>query len=421
MKVQILSSYENKGGAARAANRLHNALIENDIASYMRVKRKSTDSYLVTGPVRPHDKLIADFLSIIEALPARFQKTQNQILHSAAWVSSVKASEINKFNADVVNLHWICDGLISIANIGRINRPLVWTLHDSWTFCGMEHHPNNDQDTRFEEGYNSSNKPSYLGGLDLDRWTWKRKRKHFSGQMHLVAPSNWLAEKASKSAIAGNWPVSVIPNPLDIEVFRPLSRSFARSLLKLPQNKKIILIGAFGSVLNKNKGFDLFQESLKYLNQDESIDKRDLMIVVFGQSKPKNPIDLPLPVHFMGHLNDDYSLSLLYNAANLVIVPSRMENLPQTATEAQSCGIPVVAFDVCGIPDAVEHQGTGYLAQAYNTSDLANGIRWILEDEHRYQALSENARKKAEQYWAPSTVVDQYLNVYNQAIENHKV
>lgn len=421
MNVQILSSFESSGGAARAANRLHKALVDHGVDSRMRVRTKSSDDWRVVGPKRPVDRLKADVKSILETLPTLLQKTVNPILHSPGWISGVKASEINAFEADVVNLHWVCDGLISIANIGRITRPVVWTLHDSWTFCGMEHHPLNDEDVRFEQGYTRQNRPDYLKGLDLDRWTWNRKKRHFTRPMNLVAPSSWLADKARRSAIAGEWPVTVIPNPLDTQTFRPMDKLFARTILNLPKDKKIILVGAFGSMMNKNKGFDLLTHALQWLASKETESILDIQLVVFGQSQPAIPIELPFPVTFMGHLSDDYSLSLLYNASDVVVVPSRMENLPQTATEAQSCGVPVVAFDVCGIPDAVEHDKTGYLAQPYDTIDLANGVHWVLEDEERYAILSRNARLKAESNWTPQIVVDHYLDVYRHAVDNHKI
>jgi glycosyltransferase involved in cell wall biosynthesis len=420
IKVQILSSYESSGGAARAANRLHKALVNQGVDSRMRVRTKSSDDWRVDGPKNPVYRLKSDIKSILEALPPLLQKTSNPILHSPGWISGVKAAEINNSGADVVNLHWVCDGLISIANIGRITRPVVWTLHDSWPFCGMEHHPLNAEDTRFEQGYTAANRPAYLKGLDLDRWTWKRKLNHFKRPMHLVSPSRWLAQVASRSMIARNWPVTVIPNPLDTNVFRPLDQRFSRELLNLPQDKRIILVGAFGSVMNRNKGFDLLSESLHHLVQNEVMDTSNVLLVVFGQTKPQTPVDVPIPVHFMGHLNDDYSLSLLYNAADLVVVPSRMENLPQTATEAQACGIPVVAFNVCGIPDAVSHMQTGYLASAYETLDLAQGMAWVLENEIRYAAMKQQARRMAESLWAPEMVTEQYLNVYQNAIEQYK-
>lgn len=431
-KVLILSSYESSGGAARAANRLHKSLVLHGADSRMWVRTRNSDDWRVQGPAGPIGRIKADTRSVFEALPVKFQKTDNPILHSPGWISNFKANQINSSDADVVNLHWVCDGLISVAQIGKITKPVVWTMHDSWTFCGMEHHPKDSSDLRFVEGYTTANRPNHSTGLDLDRWTWNRKMKSFRSPMHLVSPSNWLAEIAGRSKLAGNWPIRVIPNPLDTHIFKPIEKSVARGILHLPEDKKIILVGAFGSVMNPNKGFDLLTEALGVFvetirNNSNSTDPalqgvraEDYLVVVFGQSEPKDFSNFPLPIHFLGHFSDDYALSLVYNAADVVVVPSRMENLPQTATEAQACGVPVVAFDVCGIPDAIADQNTGYLARAYDTHDLGNGIRWIFEDTERYQQMSLAARARALKLWSPDVIAAQYDDWYQYAIDAHR-
>lgn len=431
-KVLILSSYESSGGAARAANRLHKSLVDHGADSRMWVRTRNSDDWRVQGPAGPIGRIKADIRSVFEALPVKLQKTKNPILHSPGWINNFKARQINSSDADVVNLHWVCDGLISVAQIGKITKPVVWTMHDSWTFCGMEHHPKDSRDLRFVEGYTTGNRPDHSSGLDLDRWTWNRKLKSFRSPMHLVSPSNWLAEIAGRSKIAGNWPIRVIPNPLDTNIFKPIEKSVARDILHLPLGKKIILVGAFGSVMNPNKGFDLLTEALgvfankirdKSVLSDPAIQENradDYLVVVFGQSEPREFGGFPLPIRFLGHFSDDHALSLVYNAADVVVVPSRMENLPQTATEAQACGVPVVAFDVCGIPDAVVDKETGYLARAYDTLDMGSGIGWIFESTERYRNLSQAARARALKLWSPDVVAAQYDDWYRHAMDTYR-
>lgn len=431
-KVLILSSYESTGGAARAANRLHKSLINNGTDSKMWVRTRNSDDWRVEGPAGPVGRIKADIRSVLEALPVKLQKTENPILHSPGWINNFKAKQINASDADVVNLHWVCDGLISIAQIGKITKPVIWTMHDSWTFCGMEHHPKDSSDLRYIEGYTKDNRPAHSRGLDLDRWTWNRKLRTFRSSMHLVSPSTWLANIAAKSKIAGDWPTRVIPNPLDTDIFKPIEKSVARGILQLPTDKKIILVGAFGSVMNPNKGFDLLTDALRSFASElqnneiktgafsNTLNTDDFLVVVFGQSEPKDLNDFPLPIRFMGHFSDDFALSLVYNASDVVVVPSRMENLPQTATEAQACGVPVVAFNICGIPDAVVHKHTGYLAEAYDTRDMKNGLNWIFEDSDRYDQLCRFARERALQLWSPDVVAKQYDDWYQHAIDSQK-
>ena len=136
-----------------------------------------------------------------------------------------------------------------------------------------------------------------------------------------------------------------------------------------------------------------------------------LELVVFGQLAPRNPPDLGFPIHYTGHLHDDLSLRALYNAADALLVPSRQDNLPNTAVEAHACGTPVVAFNIGGLPDIVEHERTGYLAQAFDTADLAAGIRWVLENGTR-TSCRKHARMKAVAQFSYETVAEKYKAVY---------
>jgi glycosyltransferase involved in cell wall biosynthesis len=123
----------------------------------------------------------------------------------------------------------------------------------------------------------------------------------------------------------------------------------------------------------------------------------------------------------MGHLNDDVTLSLLYSAADVMVIPSRQDNLPQTGVEAQSCGCPLVTFDCSGLPDLLEHKHTGYLAKAFDVDELAYGIEWVLADPDRYRELSRQSRDRSLRHWAPAVVVPQYLEVYRCVIDQQAV
>jgi glycosyltransferase involved in cell wall biosynthesis len=222
-----------------------------------------------------------------------------------------------------------------------------------------------------------------------------------------------LADCARASVLFRDWPISVIPNVLDTQVYRPLDRAFCRQALGLPDDRQIVLFGAIGGTSDPLKGYDLLLEALRRL----AADRDDLLCVVFGQSMPEHPSDLPVPTRWMGHVHDDAALALLYNAADVMAVPSRQEAFGQTGSEAQACARPVVAFNCTGLPDSVEHGETGYLARAFDAEDLACGLRWILADAGRREALGRNARTRALRLWAPEVVVPQYLKVYAAAQE----
>jgi glycosyltransferase involved in cell wall biosynthesis len=324
------------------------------------------------------------------------------------------ARAIDSSDADVVNLHWISAEMMSVEDIGRIDKPLVWTLHDMWAFCGAEHYSPDGPQARWRHGYDAANRPAGDRGLDMDRWTWKRKRKAWRNAMHIVCPSNWLARCARESALMHEWSVSAIPNTLDLNVFKPQDRGFCRAALNLPADRRIVLFGAIGGGQDPRKGYDLLLEALRHLAaRDEA---QVILCTIFGESEPHPSPGLPVPTRWMGFLHDDVVLALLYGAADVMVVPSRQENLVQTGTEAQACGCPVVAFDGAGIRDVVQHLETGYLAEPFDAADLASGIAYILENGARRLKLGKAARERALRLWSPSVVVPQYLEVYLAAI-----
>jgi glycosyltransferase involved in cell wall biosynthesis len=410
----LISHADDGGGAARAASRLQRALRERGVPATMKVRHKHGDDPYVescTGLLLKAADLMRP--AIGRALSS-LQRTSSTALHSANWLPSRWASQLNATSADVVNLHWIGNETISIEDIGRIRKPIVWTLHDMWAFCGAEHLADDIPAARWRTGYTAGNRALPSSGIDLDAHTWRRKRQAWRRPMQIVTPSNWLASCVRGSPLMSDWPVAVIPNALDTGRFQPLDRAFCRQALNLPRNGILIAFGALGGGQDPNKGFDLLREAFARTRANAVM--RDVSCIVFGESQPTGELDFPVPIRWLGRLHDDFSLALLYGAADVTVVPSRQENLPQIATEAQACGCPVVAFDCSGLADAVLHQRTGYLARPYDACDLAAGISWILADSERRQLLAADARNRAIRLWHPDVVVKQYVEIYGQTL-----
>lgn len=414
MKVAQVSYYDIKGGAARAAYRVHHALRQNGTDSHMYVNQASAGDWTVHSRESKWDKMIGRLLGNdgdpLDGLIRSVLKTGNPILHSPAILPSGWSRRLNQLDADLLHLHWVNGEMLSLSGIGKLQKPVVWTLHDMWAFCGAEHYT---EEFRWREGYRKGNRPSYEGGFDLNRWTWERKRKHWQRPMHIVTPSHWLAQCVRDSALMRDWPVSVIPNPIDTEHWQPLEKALARELLDLPKDVPLLLFGAIGGGQDPRKGFDLLRAALQHLCGEIP----ELQLVVFGQLRPKDPPDLGFPIHYTGHLHDDLSLRALYSAADVMAVPSRQEAFGQTASEAHACGTPVVAFDTGGLPDIVEHQRTGYLAKSFDTVDLAQGLSWVLSDREQHATLGLAARERALGLWSYDRVAGQYQVVLQQAIE----
>ena len=405
MKVVHLSHSDLSGGAAIAAYRIHKALRSQAIDSTMAVNNATSGDWTVQRPKTALAKQMAYIRFYLSLLSAQGLQTTEPGIHSTALVSSTWPQRLRATGADIINLHWVNGEMMSIADIGQLPQPVVWTLHDMWAFCGAEHYTN---DIRWREGYWRHNRPSYEGGFDLNRWTWHRKRKHWRKPFQIVTPSQWLADCVSKSALMGDWPVTVIPYPIDTDIWQPVDKGLARQLLGLPQDVPLLLFGASGGTSDPRKGFDLLTAALDHLRGE--ID--GLELAVFGQGEPKQPMNLGFPVHYMGRLQDPLSLRVLYSAADAMVIPSRQDNLPNTGLEAHACGTPVIAFKVGGLPDIVDHFKTGYLATPFDTEDLARGVQWVLGDGNLRKALSRSACERALKLWSPQVISNLYYRLY---------
>lgn len=418
MKALHISHSDSFGGAARAAYRLHSALCDGGWSSEMLVQRKQSSDASVISPNSYSVKLQSLLRIFIGELVSRLQRDGTPCLHTSSWYPFVDRRCVQQAKGvDIVNLHWFRE-IPSIATIAKIQKPVVWTLHDMWAFCGAEHITTYDREARWRSGYFKHNVASNTQLLDINRWVWNRKRRHWRKPIHIVTPSKWLAKCVSESALLRNWPTHVIPNVLNTEVFKPVDKAFARHVLGLPGDQKIILSGAVMGGEDPNKGFDLLTDAVNayFANHND-----EYTCVIFGQGQPEKSVPFSLPTRWMGHVNDEWTLVLLYSAADVMVVPSRQENLPQTGTEAQACGCPVVAFNTTGLPDVVEHKNTGYLAHPFVSKDLAGGIQWVLEDEERYNKLCVSARNRAVSLWDSKVVLPQYLELYQQAIEQQRM
>jgi glycosyltransferase involved in cell wall biosynthesis len=414
LKILHVSYFDLAGGAARAGYRLHRALIDSGVVSRMWVQRKTSDDWTVEGDYGRARRAIASARAVLGGYASSLQHRPSAEVRSLNLLPSRWAKSINRSDADVVHLHWVNAEMMSIEDIGRIRKPLVWTLHDMWAFCGTEHYAPDDQEARWRHGYNAANRPAGHQLLDIDRWTWERKRRAWQRAMHLVCPSNWLADCARDSKLVREWSVAVVPNTLDVEIFKPQDRRFCRGALNLPPDCRILLFGAIAAGADPRKGYDLLLAALSHLPARGHAEQ--ILCAIFGQTRPQCPPELPMPTRWMGFIHDDVTLALLYSAADVMVVPSRQENFVQTGVEAQACGCPVVAFDTGGMRDVVQHLATGCLVNPFNVEELAEAIAYVIEDGARRDDWGKAARERAVRTWSPAAVVPRYVEVYDSAI-----
>jgi len=415
LKVLHVSYSDLGGGAAKSAYRIHRALLSESVESKMIVNEKLSSDWTIIPATGGAVKFYSFFRRAVAFFVKKISHTSNKVFRSPSMLPSQWVRFINESDFDIVHLHWIQAEMLSISDIRRIEKPIVWTLHDMWAFSGAEHYP---QDSRWHEGYSRESRSSLDKGFDLDRWVWNRKRRNWVSPQQVVCPSNWLGSLVGKSALMGGWPVKVIPYALDTDVWKPISKATAREILQLDPDASFLLFGSAGGTADSRKGFDLLCDALARLKQRGGPGIEGIQVLVFGQEPDEETHDFGFPVQYLGRFQDEKSLSELYSAADVVIIPSRQDNLPNVGVEAMACGTPIVAFDVGGLGDIVTHKKTGYLARPFDSNDLAAGIWWVLARTPSEKVeLSTTARTSAQAKFSAARIGKRYLDVYEHTLK----
>jgi glycosyltransferase involved in cell wall biosynthesis len=206
----------------------------------------------------------------------------------------------------------------------------------------------------------------------------------------------------------------VIPNGIDLNQYRPVEKQEARAILGFPQERKLVLFSAMNATYDMNKGFHYLEAALRQLAETGWHDRLELMVV--GQSAPSIPVNTGIPCRFLGVLRDEISMRLAYSAADVTVMASAQENLPNSVMESLACGTPVVAFNVGGVPHLVEHQVNGYLAQPFSIDGLSAGLSFVLSNEERWRRLSGRARDKIECEFNVHDIAQQYQALYEKLL-----
>ncbi|WP_214807094.1 glycosyltransferase family 4 protein [Exiguobacterium sp. s102] len=412
MKIAMLNANDIDGGAAVAAYRLNEGLNKNGITSRMFVQKKNSSDYRVITEKNKYKNQAKLLLNKIDKIPNILYKGKPKDWHSCI-VPSNKKKMISEFDPDVIHLHWTCEGFLSIEEIGDMDKPIIWTMHDMWPFTGGCNYASGCEN--FLNGCGSCPQLKSKKINDLSSKNVKRKEKNWSAQkITLVAPSQWLANEAKKSKLFSGFDIRVIPNGIDTSVFKPLDKKEARNILNLDENKKIVLFGAVDATSDKRKGFSLLKESLDYLRDSGHNDNIELL--VFGSSRPENEIISDYKITYLGSLKDQISLVLAYSAADLFVAPSIEDNLPNTVIESMSCGTPVLAYNIGGMGDMIDNSENGYLIPPFDTKIYAEKIKYLLNEPKTLLEFSIKAREKVLKNFDLKYISDCYLELYNEKL-----
>ena len=417
MRILIVNTSENVGGAAVAANRLMEALNNNGVKARMLVMKKDTGC--ITVAQLPHPWLQRlHFLWERFVIYCRLHFTRHNLFAIDIANAGTDITRLPEFReADLIHLSWINQGMLSLADIRRIIRsgkPVVWTMHDLWPATGICHYAR--QCPSFKTVcHHCRLLPAGGGRDDLSRRVWERKKAlYHNSNIHFVTCSRWLEGQARQSALLTGQRVTAIPNPIDTRLFAPADKAQARLGAQLPPSRRVILFVAH-RVDDDRKGVAFFIEAVNRLADTIPHFADDTCVALIGRNSDAVASQLRVPAHALGFVADEHQMASVYSTADVFVLPSLEDNLPNTIMEAMACGVPCVGFRVGGIPEMIDHRANGYVANFKDVADLANGIQWVL-GEADHEALARAARAKVERSYAQSAVASRYIEVYNEMI-----
>ncbi len=399
MRIALLTTYPH-GGAGIACRRLQAALREAGAQADLVIRDDAPSRW----------PFYAERLSF---LPHERDKSVRFSFSLANFGSNMTKHPAVQ-QADVLHLHWINQGFLSLRNIrqlAELGKPIVWTLHDMWAFTGGCHYSGSC--TQYQQACGMCPFLRRPGPNDLSHRVWLRKKKEFPPNLHVVTCSEWLAERARESTLLGQYPIISIPNPIDTDVFVPAEageRPAFRRRLGIDDASLVVLFVAV-KVQDERKGFVYLQQALSALKVQRPNLAVD--ILVLGHSRPEELAALPYPCHPMGMVQDIAQLAKIYDAADVFAIPSLEDNLPNTVMESLACGTPVVGFETGGIPEMVDHRQNGYIVPQRDSKGLAEGIAWIGEQKEH---LRRAARAKALRMYTNGVVAQRHLLLYAQLL-----
>ena len=408
LSILHFSTVDNIGGSGRSAYRIHTGLRDLGHQSRMLVGQKVTsdsDVETVHGSIVGRvSNYAADVVTTRLGLQYLFLPSSHRI-RGHRWVEE----------ADVIQVYNTHGGYFShrlLPSLSRM-RPIVWRLSDMWPMTG--HCAYSGDCDRWKIGCGKC--PDLAGypplPVDTTSLLWNIKNRLYArSNITLVAPSSWIEDMVRQSPLLQRFDVRRIPNGLDLSVFRPMERSVARDILDIDPRQKVILFAAHGVDDNPRKGSLDLIEALKRLPSS-----RDHMLLLCGEGGEEWHRKVDMPVKVLGYVADDRMMALVYSSADVIVLPSIVENLPNSVLEAMACGIPAVAYDTGGMKDAVRHMDTGYLARYRDVQDLANGITYLLNDDQLRTRLSTASRALIERQFGATQQANRFVDLYTEILQ----
>ncbi|CAG4999676.1 D-inositol-3-phosphate glycosyltransferase [Dyadobacter sp. CECT 9275] len=414
MKILSLSHSDINGGAARASFRIFEALHKSGVEIEMLVKYKES----------AHEKvLLADdftkqgLAGQIDLFKTKVEnrwykwKIGNYNHRKDTFISNLSSVSLSeafaKLDFDILHLHWISHQFLDLEELKYIKKPIVWTLHDCWAFTGICHYF--DDCDNYRGACGSCNLLNSARDRDLSREIWEKKSRIYRQcNIHVVTPSKWLGESASRSSLLGRFPITVIPYPINTGKFKSVDKVLAKERLGLSRDRNYILYGAMNALDDVRKGFHFVRRVFELLPMGKH---SNIELLILGSNVKELSNINGYRIRYLGSINQDTQLMDILSAADVVIAPSISENLSLMIMEAMACETPVVGFNIGGNPDLIDHKRNGYLAAPFSVEDLSHGMMWCLNENHN-DRLSAEARKKVFNNFNEKRISAEYLKLY---------
>ncbi|MFC2104849.1 glycosyltransferase family 4 protein [Bacteroidota bacterium] len=417
MKVTLINTSDTIGGAAIAARRLVQALSESKVDVSLLVKEKNSDDKLVHSTTNSKFKKYLNFLRFVYERLLFYLREKNVSVRFAFSIGNTGENIVNHpliKNTDIIHLHWINEGFLSLRSLKKIfklNKPIVWTFHDMWAFTGGCHYAGNCE--KFKEKCHYCPFLKYPQKKDLSYRVWNRKKKIYkNSKINVVTCSNWLKHVVKESTLLKGNNIISIQNPINTDFYKPADKYESKRNLGISTKKKLILFGAMNTN-DKRKGSQYLIDSLKNISENNPVCIDKVALVIFG--KNKTPFYTDFETFHLNFISNQEDIINIYNACDVFVTPSIEDNLPNTIVEAHACGLPVVAFNATGMPEMISHKKNGYLATYKSSEDFAAGIIWTLF-ESDYNSLSNDARKKAVEFYSPDISANKYIELYKSLL-----
>lgn len=409
MRILFINTFDKYGGAAIVASRLRKGLakIYNDETCAVVAKKWDDEENVIRSRTK--------FQGIAEKVLNRVQNFTGYQYQYFPFSTRTILSAARALKPDVISLHNTHGGYFATPMLPRLSEiaPIVWTLHDMWSFTGNSAH------TFGDENWKLLKNPDHLTKVDptirVNRGEYllhQKKDIYARTNLTLVTPSKWLHDLAVQSPVFENKRIVHINNGVDLDIYKPHDNKKIRTKLNIPMDSVVLMFSADFIKNNPWKGGAELFEALKSVGSSIST---PVHVIVSGRgelgelAEGRNFI-----VHRTGFISGQLEMAEYLSAADLLLYPTRADNLPNVLVEAIACGLPCVTTDIGGCSEIIVNDYNGYVVQPKHSDQMASAIVRLLNDRAKLKEMSLKARVHAQEHFSIEEMCEKYRNEFSR-------